>query len=73
MQHILTYAQIGSAVLLIISILLQQRGEGLGAGIGGSTMEYSTKRGVEKGLFYATIVLAIVFIGASIARLVLGV
>ena len=73
MNNILTYTQIGSAVLLIISILLQQRGQGLGAGIGGTGMEYSTKRGVEKGLFTATIVLAIVFVGVSIARLVLGV
>jgi protein translocase SecG subunit len=71
MSHILTYTQIGSAVLLIIAILLQQRGEGLGSGIGGSAMEYSTKRGVQKGVFYATIVLAIIFIGVSIARLVL--
>jgi preprotein translocase subunit SecG len=72
MKNILTYAQIGSAVLLVISILLQRRGSGLGGGIGGTGMEYSTKRGVEKSIFYATIVLAIVFIGVSIARLVLG-
>lgn len=72
MQNILTYVQVGSAVLLVISILLQQRGQGMGAGIGGTGMEYSTKRGVEKGVFYATIVLAILFIGVSVARLVLG-
>ena len=72
MAHILTYAQIGSAVLLVVGIMLQQRGEGLGGGIGGSTMEYSTKRGVEKSIFYATIALAIVFIGVSIARIILG-
>ncbi len=72
MKNILTYVQVGSAVLLIVSILLQQRGQGLGAGIGGSGMEYSTKRGVEKGVFYATIVLTIVFLGVSIARLILG-
>ena len=64
--------QVGSAGLLVISILLQQRGQGLGAGIGGTGMEYSTKRGVEKGIFYVTIVMAILFIGVSIARLVLG-
>ncbi len=72
MQNILTYVQVGSAVLLVISILLQQRGSGLGSGIGGTGMEYSTKRGVEKGVFYVTIVMAILFIGVSIARLVLG-
>ncbi len=72
MTNILTYAQVGSAVLLIISILLQQRGQGLGAGIGGTGMEYSTKRGVEQGVFYATIVLTVLFLGVSIARLILN-
>ena len=72
MANLLTYVQVGSAILLIISILLQQRGQGLGSGIGGTGMEYSTKRGVEKGVFYATIVLTILFLGVSIARLVLG-
>ncbi len=72
MKNILTYVQIGSAVLLVLSILLQQRGEGLGSGIGGSGMEYSTKRGVEKGVFYATIALTVIFLGVSIARLVLA-
>jgi len=72
MQNILTYVQVGSAVVLVVSILLQQRGSGLGSGIGGTGMEYSTKRGVEKGVFYVTIVMAILFIGVSVARLVLG-
>lgn len=72
MNTILTYVQIVSAVLLVASILLQQRGEGLSGGLVGGSMEYSTKRGVEKGLFYATIALSVVFIGTSLARLVLG-
>lgn len=72
MQNILTYAQIGSAVLLVITILLQQRGEGLSGGMVGTSLEYSTRRGVQKGVFYATIVLAVVFLGVSIARLILG-
>lgn len=71
MNNILLYAQVGSAVLLVITILLQQRGQGLGSSIGGG-LEYSTKRGVEKGVFSATIVLAVLFIGISVTRLVLG-
>lgn len=73
MNDILTYTQIISAILLMITILLQQRGQGLGSGIGGSGMEYSTKRGVERSVFYATIVFAVIFIGVSIARLVLAI
>lgn len=72
MSNILAYTQVGSAVLLIITILLQQRGQGLGSGIGGTGMEYSTKRGIEKGVFYATIILTVIFIGISVARIVLG-
>jgi protein translocase SecG subunit len=70
MTTTLTILQIGSAVLLIIAILLQQRGEGLSGGLVGSALEYSTKRGVEKWVFWATIVLAILFFGSSIVRLV---
>lgn len=67
----LTYLQIGISALLIIVILLQQRGGGLSSAFGGSAVEYSTKRGVEKVVFYATIVLAVLFLGISTARLLL--
>ena len=66
---ILTYVQIGSAVLLIVVILLQQRGEGLGGSVMGGSMEYSTRRGVQKGIFWAAIVLSVVFLATSLARL----
>ncbi|OGN05195.1 MAG: preprotein translocase subunit SecG [Candidatus Yanofskybacteria bacterium RIFCSPHIGHO2_02_FULL_44_12b] len=69
---LLTYAQITISVLLIVSILLQQKGSaGLSSTFGGSSMEYSTKRGAEKVLFYATIVLAVLFLAISITRLLL--
>ncbi len=71
LESILTYVQLGSAGVLIVTILLQQRGSGLGGALGGSSMEFSTKRGVEKGIFYTTIVFAVVFIGVSIFRLLL--
>lgn len=61
--------QIVIAVLFITSILLQNRGTGLSGVFGGSSGVYRTKRGVEKGLFWTTIVLAVVFFGLSIYRL----
>ena len=67
----LSYFQITIATLLIISILLQQLGGGLSSAFGGSTVEYSTKRGAEKVVFYATIILAVLFIGISVTRLLL--
>lgn len=51
------------------AILLQQKGSGLGAAFGGSSNIYSTKRGVDKVLFYFTIVISVVFFGVSLARL----
>lgn len=66
----LTYAQIAVAVLLMIGILLQQRGGGLSSTFGGSQMEFSSRRGAEKVVFYATVGLAVAFLALSVARLV---
>ena len=53
--------QIVAALALIIAILLQNRGAGLGAAFGGEGNVYRTRRSFEKFLFRATIVLAAVF------------
>ena len=67
----ITYIHIMVSSLLIIAVLLQQRGSGLSSTFGGGMLEYSTKRGAEKIIFYATIVLAVIFVGISVARLLL--
>lgn len=59
------------AILLIITILLQQRGSGLGAAFGGEGNVYMAKRGAEKMIFYASIVLSILFMGLGLARILL--
>ena len=59
---ILQVIMIGSAVLMVLSILLQQRGATLGAGFGSSGELYTTRRGVDKNLFEVTIVFAVIFI-----------
>ncbi len=61
--------QIIIPILLIVSILLQNRGTGLGSTFGGGGGVYLTKRGLEKKLFIATIVLAILFFLVSLASL----
>jgi len=66
---ILNVSQIIVSVLLIAAVLLQQRGTGLSATFGGEGNIYRTKRGIEKGLFVITIVLAIVFFGIAIANI----
>jgi preprotein translocase subunit SecG len=65
---ILNVAQFALAGLLVASILLQSRGSGLGATFGGEGNVYRTKRGIEKRLFQATIVLAILFFGVALAN-----
>jgi len=67
----LTIIQLVLAVLVIVSILLQQRGSGLSGAFGGEGGVYSTRRGVEKILFRGTVVVAVLFFGVSIARLLL--
>lgn len=64
-------AQIIISILLIIVILLQNRGTGLGSAFGGSGGVYLTKRGLEKKLFIATIILAILFFSVSLASLLI--
>lgn len=71
MLQLLTAIQVISAALLIGAILLQQRGVGLGSAFGGEGAIYRTKRGVEKGLFIATIILSIVFFASALAGVIL--
>ncbi len=68
---ILQIITIGSAILMILSILLQQRGATLGAGFGSSGELYTTRRGVDKNLFEATIVLAVIFVLSILAGLLI--
>ena len=65
---ILSIIQSVSAILLIVSIILQNRGTGLGSAFGGEGNVYRTKRGLESVLFRATIVLAVIFFGSSLLQ-----
>ena len=70
MKLTLIIGQLIISVLLGIVILLQQRGSGLGDAFGGSGGGvYRSKRGIERTLHQATIVLAILFVASAIAAL----
>ena len=71
LDQILEIIMLVSAVLMIIAILLQQRGASLGAGFGSTGELYTTRRGIEKSLFEATIVLAVVFVTSILVGLIL--
>lgn len=63
----LNLLQIVISVVLIVVILLQVKGSGFGAALGGMSggSVYRTKRGLERTLFQATILLTIIFIFIS--------
>ena len=69
MQTYLNIAQSVLAVALILTILFQVRGGGLGGIFGQPDTVYRTKRGVEKTLFQLTIVLVVIFIIIAIVSL----
>ena len=70
MKPTVNLIQLILGILLILIILLQQKGSGLGSTFGGELEMYRTKRGAENLLFRATIVIAALFIMASLIGLV---
>jgi protein translocase SecG subunit len=67
LHGILPYIQILLSIALIVCVLLQQTGATLGGAFGGDNFSaaYHTRRGSEKYLFYATIVVGTLFAVAS--------
>ncbi len=68
-MSLLSIIQIVSAILLIATILLQQRGSGLSGAFGGEGGFYHTKRGIEKIIFISSIVLSAIFLATAILNL----
>lgn len=68
---ILQIITVASAILMIACILLQQRGASLGAGFGSSGELFTTRRGLDKNLYEATIVLAVIFVLSILVGLLL--
>lgn len=69
MQVYFNVAQIVVSLALILAVLLQVRGGGLGGIFGQADTVYRTKRGVEKTLFQLTIALMVLFLIISLVRL----
>lgn len=72
MKALLPYIQLVLSVLLVASILLQQTGSQVGGAFGGSdnfSSAFHTRRGLEKGLFAATIIIAILFAASALINL----
>ena len=72
LSYILTIVDMVTMVLLIISIALQNKSAGLSNVFGGCGVVVSTRRGSDKYLFYATIVLGVIFAGLSLTIVLLS-
>jgi preprotein translocase subunit SecG len=72
MQTYLNIAQIVLAIALIVVILFQVKGGGLGGIFGQQSGVYRTRRGVEKILFRLTIVFVVIFLVISVLTLRIG-
>ena len=69
---ILPYAEIVFSVVLIVAILLQQSGAGLGGALGGGDDTFHhTRRGFEKFLFYLSIVCGILFVLSAFLAIII--
>jgi len=71
MANFLQVGLIVSSILLIVSILLQHRGTGLGGAFGGEGGSYRSRRGLEQTFFRFTVLMAAIFLVLAIARLYL--
>ena len=69
MQIYLNIAQIVLSVAVILVILFQVRGGGLGGIFGQADTVFRTRRGIERTLFQLTVVLVVLFIIVSIVSL----
>lgn len=74
LQGILPFMQIGLSILLIVAIVLQRTGASLGGAFGADNFSsgFHTRRGPEKTLFYATIVLAVLFALSALINLIIS-
>ena len=66
MNQSILVIQVVAAIIMSISILLQQRGTGLGAAFGGTSNVYRTKRGIDHVLLWVTIVTVFIFAFSSL-------
>ncbi len=58
--------QIIIAIALVVSILLQARGAGLGSVFGGTGTVFKTRRGIDKILFRMTVAFTVLFVLVSL-------
>ena len=71
MKEYLPFAQIVVAIILIVLVLLQQGGSALGSAFGQSEGFYGTRRGIQKKIFWGTVLFGFFFICFALLNLIL--
>jgi preprotein translocase subunit SecG len=69
MKNVLLIANIIVSILVVIFILIQGRGGGLGSAWGGGGETFQTRRGVEKVTLRVTVILIVIFLILSVVNL----
>lgn len=74
LHGILPYVQIILSALIIVCVLLQRTGASLGGAFGADNFSsgFHTRRGLEKTLFYTTIILGILFALSALINLLIS-
>ncbi|HSX01755.1 MAG TPA: preprotein translocase subunit SecG [Candidatus Saccharimonadia bacterium] len=62
MRNLFNVLTVIFGILMILTVLIQTRGQSLGASFGGDSNFYRSKRGAEAVIFNATIVFAVIFV-----------
>lgn len=69
-MSLINWLEIVVAILLVASILLQQRSTTLGGAFGGESAVYHTRRGIEKILFWSTIIFGLIFVALALVNVI---
>lgn len=72
LKNVLLVVQLAISVALVVFVLLQQKGSGVGSAFGGESVVYRSRRGVEKLLYYGTIVCIVLLCLVSLYSVVIG-
>ncbi|OGO80188.1 MAG: preprotein translocase subunit SecG [Chloroflexi bacterium RIFOXYD12_FULL_57_15] len=73
MTQILEISLIITSVALILSVILQSKGAGLGGWAGSDAGSvFTARRGIEKTLFWVTIVLSVLFFVLAITLIIVS-
>lgn len=72
MKESLQFVQVLLAIFLVILVLIQSKGGGFASGIGSSISFYRSRRGLERIVFIATIVLSVALVANSLILVLLG-